>query len=227
MIKIIRTVYVETKLIKTLRDRSLTSRETERNRMLENAQRFNHDSKAMVVQCIGYIIATVIPYSIGFALNERAREVVILHKVYTVLRPSQGIFNFIVFFGQKIYDKHRLDATLTLKEAMKEVLFKKEETRVELEGLSLVALHRIVEENNNDNGRLDGVQDHNDSSNLESRDELAALPNSTDDPSSDILPTNVSLLSGAMGVSEASDLPSVREFDQNERKYYKSRPNRF
>ena len=45
---------------------------------------------------------------------------------HSAVRPSQGLLNFIVFLGQKAYDRRRIDDKLTWKEATKAVLFDRE-----------------------------------------------------------------------------------------------------
>lgn len=88
-------------------DTSGVASDTERGRtqMLEISERRQDDSTAMFVQCVGYIIANLIPFfSEVFFVFKKTRNFIIVQQIYTVLRPSQGIFNFIVFFSQKIYD---------------------------------------------------------------------------------------------------------------------------
>ena len=51
----------------------------------------------------------------------------ILQILYSVVRPSQGLLNSIVFLGQKAYDRRRINNKLTWKEATRTVLFDRED----------------------------------------------------------------------------------------------------
>ena len=50
----------------------------------------------------------------------------ILQIFHSAVRPSQGLLNFIIFVGQKAYDRCRIDDKFTWKEATKAVLFDRE-----------------------------------------------------------------------------------------------------
>ena len=186
----------------------------------------SHDiSRVMLFQCVGYIIANLIPsFAAFFLFFERTKRLIILQHIYTVVRPSQGIFNFIIFFSQKVYDRCRLDSTLTHRQAMKDVFFKKEEKAVDLEGLSLVAFHRMNEHRfaaPNEGSRLMmAVAEDDNDSNSGRRDESVDISRkqSEVDPCFDMLSSsaNLSNSSGAMMLSQASGLPSTGECDENE-----------
>jgi len=127
---------------------NLSTPSDERSRMLEIARKRHTYTKVMMIQCIGYIFANVIPIGIQLAQTiprkslEQSKLGSTLQVLYAILRPSQGFLNFIVFFSQKIHDRRRLDSDLTRVEAAKMVLLEREEPNFELSGISLVWVHQ-------------------------------------------------------------------------------------
>ena len=57
---------------------------------------------------------------------------------HSAVRPSQGLLNFIVFLGQKAYDRRRIDNTLTWKQAMRTVIFDREYPRYVMSDLDML-----------------------------------------------------------------------------------------
>ena len=173
MFRIIRTVYLQEKHIKAfIRFRysrlARMNLSTERdNRMLEMSQQRHAYTKIMLVQCTGYIIASVIPASIasiGFNQEqdlELSRTGLIFQVLYTALRPCQGLLNFIVFFGQKVHAKRQLNPALTRRQAAMKVLSEREEPHFDIAGISLVRNYHL---NDNSDGseelyEFDGADD--------------------------------------------------------------------
>ena len=94
-------------------------------------------TKMMVMQAVAYTLVAFVANAANLShLREKdmgeepnlelSTMRMILQIVHAVVRPSQGLLNFVVFLGQKAYDRCRIDNTLIWKEAMRTVLFDRE-----------------------------------------------------------------------------------------------------
>ena len=113
----------------------------------------NSHMKMMVMQAVAYTLAAFAANSVSwvswFHLAEEdmgdnksnlqlSTARMIFQIVHAVVRPSQGSLNFIVFLGQKAYDRRRIDNTLTWKQAMRTVLFDREEPHYVMNDLNML-----------------------------------------------------------------------------------------
>ena len=113
----------------------------------------NSHMKMMVMQAVAYTLAAFAANSVSwvswFHLAEEdmgdnksnlqlSTARMIFQIVHAVVRPSQGSLNFIVFLGQKAYDRRRIDNTLTWKQAMRTVLFDREHPHYVMSDLNML-----------------------------------------------------------------------------------------
>ena len=100
----------------------------------------------MVMQAVAYTLAAVIANAASLSHLRRGEGPylelstmrMIIQILHSVVRPSQGLLNFIVFLGQKAYDRRRINNTLTWKEAMRTVLFDREDPHYVMSDLNML-----------------------------------------------------------------------------------------
>ena len=139
MVSIIRTVYQMEKnlklMIRIYEVRGI-AKISEEEMEFTRSKRIHSHTKMMVMQAVAYTLAAVVANAANIShLGENdphhphlelSKKGMTLQIVHAMVRPSQGLFNFIVFLGQKAYDRRRMNESLTWKQAVKIVLFDQE-----------------------------------------------------------------------------------------------------
>jgi len=81
--------------------------------------------RATFIQAISYIMALFITVMPHFLLNVWPKlDDTYIHVVALVTYPLQGLFNFVIFVGAKVYHLRRTDSELSFKKALHEIIFK-------------------------------------------------------------------------------------------------------
>ena len=81
--------------------------------------------RATFIQAISYIMALFITVMPPFLLNVWPKlDDTYIHVVALVTYPLQGLFNFVIFVGAKVYHLRRTDSELSFKKALHEIIFK-------------------------------------------------------------------------------------------------------
>ena len=154
MASIIRTAYRTEKniklLIRSYNARGIAEITEEDIEFARSKWRYHSHTKMMVMQAVAYTLAAFVANAaslvhlsdIRMAGEEPNLELstamMICQIVYAVVRPSQGLLNFIVFLGQKAYDRRRINTTLTWKQAMRTVLFDREDPHYVMSDLNML-----------------------------------------------------------------------------------------
>lgn len=171
MIRITRTVYLQHKYLKRIKKvfavkgiRSLTglTRTTTRafKRRFHLSKQRQVEVKTVLYQAIAYSIAGLLPSSANFIhLNQRNRlhsngTMMALQMAHAAIRPSQGVFNLIVFVTQKASDLRRKKENLTWKQAIISVFKDREYVEIEMSNMSIV-LNGGLENDVSDDNYLD------------------------------------------------------------------------
>jgi hypothetical protein len=147
MITIIVTVGCEERALRTPSNTTLQllSRiNMTESRMVQRKRQRHEYTKRIAIQALFYVLAGLVP-QIGSILRIRYTKSSRLSQfLYTVMRPCQGLLNFMVFFGQKVSDVRQIDPSLTLGRAGMMVLRCKDKPHFQFSGVSLVGVNAEI-----------------------------------------------------------------------------------
>jgi hypothetical protein len=112
-------------------------------RMVQRRRQRHEYTKRIAIHAFFYIVAGLLPQIAGRFLASRESNAYSRRSqiLYTVLRPCQGLLNFIVFFGQKVSDVRQIDPSLNRRRAGMIVLRCREKPHFQFSGISIVDLN--------------------------------------------------------------------------------------
>jgi len=98
----------------------------------------HHNTKVVTIQALAYILAFVFTSSVTILDNVDIVNQNLSNILNAIFAPSQGVFNFIIFIGHKVYSHKRINRTTPVCELLRDLFCTAPSDSVYFSGVSMV-----------------------------------------------------------------------------------------